>query len=240
MRTNAITAYPEWFLFPSTYPDIIVGYSYGGLTAREDAASTYAAYNECIVKGTLEFFDISSRDDVLQNSNYFYYFSPDSLSAIERQLIELTRFDVDMLLRDYVAAFAMDSIALDSVKTIHAHQIEKPPWIDQTFFMENDYYYGVGMYTSKGSENDAWKTAEEQAVFTILTNIAVEVHKIDLVTKETQDQSMTSSMEEITFLKLHFGLKNIEICQRYPDIKNQLYYVLARIAKHNVSSPMLQ
>ena len=96
------------------------------------------------------------------------------------------------------------------------------------------------MYTAIGLENDAWKTAEEQAIFTILTALAVNVYKIQITEKDTGIGGETSSFDQISFIKLKFLLKNITVLERFPDRKNKLFYVLVRIPKNGIISPMLQ
>ena len=233
----SVIAYPEWFLSPYKYPDVITGYSYNGLSAREDAVHMLAAYSDCIVKGPLEIFDYPHSNDVLKNSNYYYWFSQESADSLRPYLLSLGRYDTDLLTRDYIEAFALDSLSLDSVPVLNVQEIKPPKWLNQTFFEGAEYYYGIGMYTSMGRDNDAWKTAEEQAVFAILTNLAVNVHNIKILAESEEPQE---GFTDISFLGLFFHLQNIEIVQRYPDNRSQLFYVLARIRKSNVRSPLLK
>ncbi len=234
----AIDRYPEWFLFPEKYPQIITGYSYSGNTAEFDAENMYCAYRSCVVYGTLEIYNDPDRNDWLKNSEYYYYFSPDSVEKIHGHLVKLDSFQTEIITGDYVEAFALSApdSSLNS-PWINVNDLPKPEWTDQTFWQDQTYYYGVGMYTSAGNENDAWKTAEEQGIFSILTNLAVGVFKLRLVDRELDESK--SSMMEISFLNLRYFLNNIQILQRYPDIENQVFYVLVRIRKEDVHSPML-
>ncbi|MBD3224021.1 MAG: hypothetical protein GF313_04790 [Caldithrix sp.] len=232
--------YPEWFIYPQEYPELIIGYSYGGLSAKEDAAYMYCIYKDCIAEGRLEIFDVSGSNDLLKNSNYYYYFSDDSVSSIEKQLKLVEKFDINILTGDYIGAFTLDTITTQKAPRIQVKAIKKPEWIAKTFYQDDQYYYGVGMYTAQGRENDGWKTAEEQAVFSILNNLAVEVHKINLLAEENTDILSLESMEEITFIRIYYNMQNINIIQRYPDLKNKLYYALARISKSDLYSPMLK
>jgi hypothetical protein len=96
------------------------------------------------------------------------------------------------------------------------------------------------MYTALGRENDGWKTAEEQGIFTILNALAVEVHNLGVLAKRTVGKSHQESSEQIKFINLKYHLKNISIMERFPDLENKLYYVLVRIPKKDVWSPMFR
>lgn len=238
----AANSYPEWFLYPRKYANIITGYSYRGLTAKEDAASVYNVYKECIVKGTYEVFDTSSEKDLLQNSDYFYYFSPDSADKTYDLLTEVDHFDINVIFGDYIAAFELDSFAVvpkEPFPVIDVDTLTKPDWVESSFFDDDLYYYGVGKFTTTGNENDGWKTAEEQAVFNILTNVAVEVHNVKYYSLSSDNSGHLEGIEGITILKLLFLVRNISIVQRYPDFNNQLFFVLAKISKTDIYSPML-
>jgi hypothetical protein len=88
-----------------------------------------------------------------------------------------------------------------------------------------------------GNENDAWKTAEEQAIFSVLTNLAVGVFKLRLSDKESVEGP--ANMEEISFLTLRYLLQNIQVLQRFPDVENKVFYVLVRIPRNGLHSPLL-
>ncbi len=237
VQAFAINRYPEWFLFPEKYPHIITGYSYSGNTAEFDAENMYCAYRSCVVYGTLEIYNDPEHNDWLKNSDYYYYFSPDSVSKIHGKLFKVDSFQTEIITGDYVSAFSLKPMDRFHSIWIEVASLKKPEWTQQSFWQDKDFYYGVGLYTSTGNENDAWKTAEEQAIFSILTNLAVAVFKLRLVDREGPEDD--ASMSEISFLNLRYLLENIQIMQRYPDYKNQVYYVLVRIPKKGVHSPLL-
>ena len=235
---SATNIYPDWFIHPVKYPRLFIGYTYNGMDAIDDASSMYCAFKECIVVGTLEVFDEENSDDLLKNSNYFYYFSPDSVEALSGKLSEVAAFDVSTFTHDRIAAFAFDSTKSPDCQWIKAIDMQRPSWIDQSFFQDKRYYYGVGMYTALGRENDGWKTAEEQAIFSILTALAVEVHHLKIV-RNSDDQS-GDSIEQLSFLKIKYLLRNIRVLERYPDRQNKLYYVLVRIPRSGLVSPLMK
>jgi len=237
---HATNIYPEWFLYPQKYNHLVVGYSYNGMPAMVDAESMFCAFEECIVMGTLEVYENSSINDMLKNSDYYYYFSPGAVEKIRNRLFPVDRFDVNIMTHDYISAFSLDSAETCNAPRIKVENIARPDWLDKTFSSDNQYYYGVGLYTALGSENDAWKTAEEQAIFTILTNLAVQVHRVNVITRDTEIKSGESAVEQISFMKVKYLLRGIEVVERFPDRENKLYYVLLRIPVNGIKSPYLR
>lgn len=236
---QAGNVYADWFIHQNNYPGLVVGYSYGGATPEKDAESMYCAFRDCIVWGTLEIFNSEESSDLLKNSDYYYYYSPDALAKIQGHLKQVDIFQVNVFLNDYIAAFYADSAKEVSKKRLKPEEIPRPSWTGRTFWQDELNYYGVGMYTALGRENDGWKTAEEQGIFTILNALAVEVHNLDLLAATSQGNSRQESSEQIKFINLKYHLRNISIMERYPDLENKLYYVLVRIPKQDVWSPMM-
>lgn len=237
---QATEIYPQWFLYPKDYPGYITGYTYNGMPAITDAANMYCAFEECIVVGTLEVFEDGSSRDLLKNSNYFYYFSPDSVEAVSASLKPVDKIDVSAYSHDQIFLFTRDSVHDISAERIKAESLPVPEWKDRTFFERGPYYYGVGMYTAIGNENDAWKTAEEQAVFNILNALSIEVHKIQVVSRTSAVDRQSESLDQISFIKLKFLLKHIQIRERFPDRAHKLFYVLVRIPKNGIIAPQVK
>lgn len=229
---SAVKRYPEWFLYPNRFDDVVVGYSYRGLPAERVAENMYCAYNNCYAVGTLEIFDMDGTTDLLKNSNYYYEFSKDSVKSIEGRLVELNRFNVSVFSGDYIAAFSLDDTLDLSNNIVEAVDIPRPKWVDKEFINDPEYHYGIGMYTSIGLENDAWQTAEEQAIFDILNRVSINFNKINLLYKDSWSERGHS--EEISVIELRFALRNITMIERYPDREKKLFYVLARIHKSDV------
>lgn len=240
ISAQATNIYPEWFLFPQKYKNIIVGYSYNGMPAVVDAESMFCAFKECIVLGTLEVYENSSVDDLLKNSNYFYYFSPDEVEKVHNCLFPVDRFDISVMTRDYIMAFSFDSTLNLQAPRYRIEDLKRPDWTEKNFADDGRYYYGVGMYTAIGNENDAWKTAEEQAIFTILTALAIQVHKVNFLARDSGQSEGEVAIEQISFVKVKYLLRNIEVVERYPDRENKLYYVQVRVPKGDVKSPLMR
>lgn len=236
-RIEASNSYPTWFLYPKNFDSLYVGFTYNGALEKVDAENMFCAYRECIVLGTLEIFQTEAEQGLLRQSNYFYYYSPDSLAAVHDKLHQVDRFNISILTDDHVSAFVLDSAYHLDPELISLDDIPEPVWINKEFFEDELYFYGVGMYTSTGSESDAWKTAEEKSIFKIITNIAVQFHHLK---KYTVNEYGRESMDEISFIKVKYLLRDIDVLERYPDRENALFYILTRIAKDNIISPMMR
>ncbi|MEJ2052633.1 MAG: hypothetical protein P8X42_01820 [Calditrichaceae bacterium] len=228
----SLKQYPEWFLYPQKYSDIIVGYSYRGLPSVEVAENVFCAYKKCYAVGTLEIFDLDGNRDLLKNSNYYYEYSKDSVKALEGRLVEIDRFNVNVFSGDYISAFSLDDTIEVEKNIIQVEDMSRPDWVDKSHIEDPSYYYGIGMYTAIGLENDAWQTAEEQAIFNILNQVAVRYSEINLLYSDSHEDKDYS--EEISVLEIRYALQNISIVERFPDRKNKLFYVLARIQKDDI------
>lgn len=235
----AADRYPEWFIYPQKYDGIIVGYNYYGMSAVEDAAYMHQAFRDCIVKGHLEIFDVPGKHDILKNSNYYYWFSDDPVFGLQQNLIKLDEYIFDIITGDHIAAFTTDTTTQLKSVVLHHSDIPRPDWVDRFYFKDGEYHYGVGMYTAKGRENDGWKTAEEQGIFTILNNLAVKVHRLRVVNRESE-ASIDHAIQDILFVELYYHLQGISVVERFPDLQNKLFYVLVRIPDSGIDSPMLK
>ncbi|NOZ08117.1 MAG: hypothetical protein GXO91_04455 [FCB group bacterium] len=227
----ALNRYPDWFLHPLTYPGIVAGFSYDGEAPVTDAERMYCVYQECIVKGSLQQF----REYEQRDSDYYYNFDADSLRAIHGKLYELDSFYSSILQGDMISAFGLDSTGLQNSFVVEIDSLQRPDWIDETFYSAAGYYYGVGMYTSRSNVNDAWKTAEEKAFFSIMSGLALDIRSV-LITDTARD----SDYDRVSSIRLKYKLKGLEIVERYPDTTNDIFYVLVRIEKQNVFSPLLK
>jgi len=233
-NAGSTNIYPEWFIFPKNYPQLITGYTYNGMPAVFDAESIYCAYKKCFVVGTLEIFNNASSDKLLKNSNYYYFFSPDSVAKIHGRLKQVDGFITSVFTGDEIDAFSLDAADSGNFKRFKTEELTRPAWVDSTFMEDKRYYYGVGLYTAMGNENDAWRTTEEQGIFTILNAVAIDFNKIEI--KNTTDQAGSGALQQVTIIKLKFRLRNIQVLERYPDRKNKVFYALIRIPKKDVLS----
>jgi len=223
---------PTGFYFRESYPKTIVGYSYGGYSAVIDAERNYCVYNKCIANGTLYRFQNYDK----KNSEYFYYFSPDSLEKIKDRLHVVSSFLTNVINSEYIKLFSIkDSIEIIP-KFVNLKNSLIPKWIKKKpFYHDKYYYYGIGEYQSRSSENDAWKTAEEQAIFEIMTNLAINFYSVNILDVTEKDDNY----EKATAIKVKYKFNNIQIQKRWVDLNKHYYYVLIRIKKEDVFSPFM-
>ncbi|MEA3500570.1 MAG: hypothetical protein U9R41_06120 [Candidatus Marinimicrobia bacterium] len=232
IKLFGISSYPDWFLFQENYPNTIVGYSYGGYTAVIDAERNYCVYNNCVANGILYRFQNYDK----KNSEYFYYFSPDSLKKIKDQLYVMSSFLTNVINSEYIKLFSKDKTNDIVLKFVNLKNSSMPKWVKKKpFFQDGNYYYGVGEYQSRANENDAWKTAEEQAIFAIMTNLAINFYSVNILNVDENGDNY----EEATAIKVKYKFDNIQIQRRWVDLNKHYYYVLVRIKKSDVYSPFM-
>ncbi len=226
----ALDRYPDWFLYPLSHPGIIVGFSYNGEAPVTDAERMYCVYQECIVTGSLQQF----REYEQRDSEYFYNFDADSLRAIRGKLHELDSFYSNALQGSMISAFGVDSVKIRNSMIVDVDSLQCPDWVERTFYTDGGYYYGVGMYTSRSNINDAWKTAEEKAFFSIMSGLALDIHSVLIM-----DTARDTDFNRISSIRLKYKLKGLQVVERYPDPANDIFYVLVRIKKQNIFSPLI-
>ena len=226
--------WPEWFLFQNQYPQIVVGFGNEIKSAKDDAEERYTAYQNCIIEGTLEFYQVAANQDLNRNTNYFYYYSPEALKAVKDKLFSLDKRVVNILKGDYIEAFTLDSTFQLEKKYLIETELNKPNWIDKDFYTDEIYYYGIGIYTSKGREADAWRSAEDKAVFNILRNTSIQLYKVEFSLQTNGELDY----DKIQSYKLKYLITGIEVLERYPDKKNNIYYALIRINKSSLKSDL--
>ena len=194
----------------------------------------YCVYRSVTVEGTLELFHDVTDDDFFRNSDYYYYFSPDSLAMIRDSLHLIDQFANNILINDFIGVFSTDSLAEVDNHLYNIDSMAAPRWTQETFWRQDDYYYGVGSYTLRGNENGAWKTAEERAIFTILTSVRMQVHSLQ---GNVEESSGVDQYDRLQFIRLRYLLRNIEPMERWVDRENKQCQVLVRVATNDVISP---
>ncbi len=217
--------YPGWFLFPDRYEDFITGYSINGTPSVVDAERTYCVFNECIVKGILYRY----QDYDATHNDYYYYFSSDSLKNIHHKLYLSDRFCTSVLKKDFIGIFSLEKNKKIESEYIEITTIPKPAWIDRgkLCWQDGNFWFGVGEYTFKGNENDAWKTAEEKAIYNIASYVAIEVHAIKI--NQESNNPEINEQEKLIAFRLNHKINNIKIEERWLDLENDQVYVLAKI-----------
>ncbi|MCD4745502.1 MAG: LPP20 family lipoprotein [Bacteroidales bacterium] len=223
--------YPEWFLYPEKYPEIITGFSYRGNIPLIDAVTMCCLYKQCLVKGYLETLE-KNNNKYLKNSEYYYIYPTDCIEKIKNNLYHTDGFCNNVMTEELVSAFSINPYYNKKFKNIDLTNIPIPSWINKTTWIEKDYYYSVGMYTSRGNDNDAWKTSEERAIFNIITFVTTKIFSINRTIIVNSKDYYTN----YTRIDVDFALYNIELLKRWPDEINNYFYTLVRIHKDDINS----
>lgn len=222
----SVREWPEWFIYPFRYPGVITGYSYNGCSTKIDAANNYFLFKNCKVTGKLNLYTASFEKDMGRQSEYFYDFAADTSSGFLNSLKSVDRYIINVLTGDYIEAFIRDSSRRPAKYPRLKEPVSVPGWISTSFCYDSVYYYGTGVYTSMGNDIDAWKSAEEKAIFSVIKSTSIELFRV-LIIENTDSEDEES--EEVSVYKLNCLLSNIEILERYPDTKNKLFYVYVRV-----------
>jgi len=217
--------YPEWFLFPEKYPQIVTGYNYCGSDILTDAAVNYTVLNHSIIEGSLHLFS----DTEKRLSDYFYYYDKDFYRRACDSLKYLDSYVINTLPVDIIAAYSMYDDTLVS-KLIDIDTLSRPDWTAKNYFMDETFYYGVGVYTAIGNDVDAWKTAEEHSLFALVTGYRTNIKSI----KKYYKSEFGDCFSKMLSISCKYSLKNVNICQRYHDYKYNLFFVLTKTRKSNI------
>jgi len=236
LSVSAINEYPAWFLYPENFPGVYTGFSYNGYPALADAEMMYCVYQEVTVDGYLETIEIEN-NKYYKNSNYYYIYPKELIDSIKGKLQYLDGFCNDVLTESYVSAFCLDtSNTRISKKRINISNHSAPFWIKSDSWKDDSYYYGVGMFTSRGNDNDAWKTSEEKAIFSILTSLSIKIFSVNR--SEVLNLNNNTYEKHINYIRvnLEYKIHGIEVLERWPDLKNDYFYTLVRIKKNNIDA----
>jgi len=257
--------YPHWFLFPSEYPNHVVGFSISDTPPINDAAIMYCIYEKALIEGTYYRYNY----DDAHISDYYFIYDSDCKNNIEDQLIFRSSFVLSTLTNSTIEIYTYPPInevinnhgdtqsADDNQVTIidiinyrdkyqdpmfslgknyiDIKNLDMPNWIDKEYWTQSDYYYSVGEYTSRGEKNDAWKTAEERAFTNLISNVDILVASFSSLTiYEDNKGQIKEGFEEGISKKYNHTIIDGQLMERWPDLENNLYYVLVRAHKDNI------
>jgi hypothetical protein len=227
-----VTYYPHWFLFPEGNKNFVVGYSAVDTNALYNAAKRKAYLDSCNAKGRLYYYEETEDRGLNKHSDYYYYYSEEDLNFYLSRLVLRDEFVINVLTGDTVFLFSMNDSVKFNASLVRIDTLPQPTWINETFFDDENFYYGVGSYTLLGRDNDAWISSEENAVFNIVRSL---VHRFASVSIKVNNNGDFSS-ETVQSIEINAKLKNIYILARYPDYKRKLYFTLVKISKADIKA----
>ena len=222
--------YPEWFLFPAKYKDVISSFGSNDSIGKINAAKMFASLKKSIAKGKLYLYQREQDDELYRLSDYYYYYDSSLAKEIEKRLKLVDKYIPDVLGGDYLFAFATSDSIAEKFHKVAVEDMEKPEWLEESENEDAIYYYGVGFFTSGGKESAGWVASLDNAIFNLLKGASTKIAAI----RELEKINFAEKYSEIIGYKLHAELKNIEILERYFDFKHQLLYTRIRLKKSNL------
>jgi len=223
---STVMEWPRWFIFPAKYPNILTGFGNSNFSALKDVRELLKMQNKTALKGVLSYyFDYKNEDDGRVSGYSFKY---DTSFVIKQNLIPLEVDYLNILTEEYIQAFACDSIKLDTIPKLSVKNLIPPGWTKASFYEDDVYFYGVGVYTSLGRDVDAWRTSEEEAILTI---VKARCNNIFQIKSSEGHKGVDLNNEKIVSTKFNCEFSNFLVLERYPDSANKLYYTLIRIPK---------
>ena len=225
-------AYPNWFLFPEKFPDYVSGFTYSGNKSEVDAERMYCVYDKVLANGT--YYRYNDYDGRV--SDYFFDFDSRCLNKVHGNLHQLSSFMMNTFTSSEVSLFSLEPVKDFKQEIIKVESINDFDWIKNDFWMSGNYFYQVGFYSSKGNDSDAWKTAEEHAMFNLTVNFSSTVGSVSIFSQnEDKNKDVVEDIEKVIAIRIDdVIMKNIEVLKRYPDQENQMYYVLIKIKKDDI------
>lgn len=103
---------------------------------------------------------------------------------------------------------------------IYVGKVDKPGWVE-TIPDKKGYIYGVGESEEYYYESSSWNKAEKNAYMAVARSFHVKVKGLE---KQTSTEHQDIRTEDMS---VH--LNGIEIIARWRDLKNKIFYVLARV-----------
>ncbi len=218
----AAVRYPIWFLYQGRYPEMTVGYTLKGTEAIVDAQIRYVVYTETLYHGS----SIRYQDYDESLKDYYYDYDPAEVEKIKGRLKPLATFAVNLISNDFITAFAPEIPESLATDFISIYDIPRPEWTQRgPMYRDGDDYFGVGMYTYQANENDAWQTAEDKAVYNIITAAEIRVRNVVINEKSERGENIEKA-SKITF---KYRIRNIRVMERWRDPDNSMVYTLVRI-----------
>lgn len=220
--------YPDWFIFQSPLDSVVVAFGTKE-TVEEDALHRYCAYQGSVLRGILTHVDNKEEQYYLRDSNYNFFFDKECLDRSRKRLLLLDVFITDVSLGDVVALYSVGKKIEDfSSQVIRIDSIRSAPtWTKKGFWSEKDYYYGVGLFRSSGNWLDAWATAEERAILSLIDGVTIRLIGISIY----DDEYVTQVVSRQYF----HTLGNVKIMERWLDTSQEAVYVKVRIARDDIT-----
>ncbi len=209
--------YPNWFFSPPKGSVIV--FAKNSNEALENGLKVYSAYSNGKVEGAFTiFYNSLESDDSYKDTDYNYLFSP--LQKNNLEIID--SIFIDVFYNDKLYLLSTEPIKLNFPE----YSGERPAWVNSVSYVDNEYSYGVGLFTLNGRKADGWIKSEENGVFNLLIQVATDIH--------TLSKSDNENYVKIEKVRLSYEISGIEVVGRWIDRKDNIGYTLVRAKTKNI------
>lgn len=220
--------YPTWFIYQSLLDSVVVAFG-SKETVEEDALHRYCAYQGSVIRGILTHVGNEEELYYLRDSNHNFFFDKECLDVSRKRLSLLDLFVTDVSLGNVVALYSVGKTTeKSSCQEIRIDSIQNAPtWTKKSFWSNEDDYYGVGTFRSTGNWLDAWATAEERAILSLIDGVTIRIIGISIYNGEY--------LTKVVSRQYFHTLRNIKIMERWLDTSQEMVYVKVRIDKDDIT-----
>lgn len=229
--TASAQTYPRWFLFqdqvpcarsvvivqraPSMYKDSAIALAF------RTGCDLLAKYNTVVIKGGQAFW--ATEDGVhSMGAQYTETYDEDLGDFFKSKLKVLDAFVDDqktiVLSGDSGACGMSDQLR----EKFDVRSIKRPEWVDGLPNTKG-FYFNVGTSEEYYYESSSWQRAEHNALMGLARSIR---SKVVSMQKKNQIEGQDVFNED-----LDVELKNVQIAARWRDVKNKVFYVLAKVKR---------
>jgi len=220
--------YPRWFFFPPDSLPCITGYSYQTTTPNYDASVRWSVFTSAGLTGNVEYWNHQSKNpDDRRNSDYQFEFSSPLADSIQPKLVSIDRFGTNQFQNEYIElySFSPDTAGIFDWQKLTTYP--KQSWTDSTAWHDEDFFYGVGSFTIKYNENDAWRVAEDRAILAAVQHYQLELAEVKILNRS----EMKDDLEGVTRLRFNHRLTGITVLGRWVNTQYKTALVWVRVKK---------
>ncbi len=218
-QNSGIPAYPEWFLHPDRWPEVLsTGYAPVSFFEDEAIARAFADAKEAVraqrgLRLSYTTFWEQLPDDSFRKTGREIHI--DTLGAEKDDLLLLTGSSAG---RMTVAAAGTEEIpSLSSVPRTPGPQ---PVWVRQTPDSESGMY-AVGFHTVYYNEQESWKRAELQALLSLARSYNTEHRRLE--------RTLNGASEALTLQTSRVTIASFRVVERWRDARTSYVLIHAHI-----------
>lgn len=214
------TLYKSWFF--NTPANTIVGYQTSVDLPYLDGKIRFNGYRETRVKGFLRQYHAD--DDFNEQDSIYFYTINDTVffdSVVVLDSFFLSKF--------YVYLFALGN------KTIHKgnaylYELETVSWLKETPKENGKIFAKSSKIFTYYDQASSWMQAEEDAIKNLCQNSVIHLETLQMYNSNNNNEELS----DVFKVTLDLTVKNINIVQRYYDVKTQTCHVLVSCKSEDI------